>query len=177
MHSVWHGLERAAARRPRPCQGGPVPAVYVASPLGFTEPTRLFYAQVLLPAVSGCGAEVLDPWQASAAAFADAFALPEGPARDAAVRAANREAGATNERLVRACTAVLAVLDGVDVDSGTAAEIGFAAALGRPVVGWRSDLRLAGDNAQSLVNLQVEHFLTSVHTDLDEALAALRGHL
>lgn len=62
----------------------------------------------------------------------------------------------------------------VDVDSGTAAEIGFAYALGKPVVGWRSDCRQAGDNAASVVNLQVEHFLTGcVSVDLEEAITRL----
>ena len=152
-------------------------AVYVASPLGFTEPTRLFYEQVLLPAVQARGLEALDPWSSSADAFEAAFALPAGPEQDEALEAANAAAGATNEALLRRCDGVLAVLDGVDVDSGTASEIGFAAALGKPAVGWRSDLRQAGDNSASVVNLQVEHFLHvsggGVHPTLDEALDEL----
>jgi nucleoside 2-deoxyribosyltransferase len=72
---------------------------------------------------------------------------------------------------------VFAVLDGPDVDSGTAAEIGYAAALGRPVVGWRSDIRTAGDNEAALVNLQIEWFIEEsggrVVTRLDDAVQAL----
>lgn len=151
-------------------------AVYVASPLGFTVPTRAFYAEVLLPRIADTGFEVLDPWSASAVAFEHAFVL-QGDEHDTALAQANRLAGATNERLIRQCSAVFAVLDGEDVDSGTASEVGFAAALGRPVVGWRSDLRQAGDNKQSLVKLQVEHFVRSsggsLHVDLAAALAAL----
>ena len=154
-----------------------MPAVYVASPLGFTEPTRLFYRDVLLPQLAELG-QVLDPWAASEQLFAQAFAQAD-PAR--ALQEANWQAGAVNEQLIRAATAVFAVLDGVDVDSGTAAEIGFAAGLGRPVIGWRSDLRQAGDNAQSLVNLQVEHFIRSsggsLHIELPSALAALSSLL
>ena len=142
--------------------------VYVASPLGFTLPGRAWYDSVLLPALAARGHEVLDPWAASAADFAAAT-------DDASVLAANVTAGAKNEALIRACDAVLAVLDGVDVDSGVAAEVGFAAALGKTVIGWRSDFRLAGDNAQSVVNLQVEHFLTGpVETDLATAITRLR---
>ncbi len=147
--------------------------VYVAGPLGFTLPTRAFHDRVLLPAVRARGLEPLDPWAASAELFEAAFAL-SGPAQAQALRAANAAAGVANEALIRSCDAVLAVLDGVDVDSGTAAEIGFAAALGRPVIGWRSDLRQAGDNTASVVNLQVEHWLTGpVHRSLDDALDAL----
>jgi nucleoside 2-deoxyribosyltransferase len=54
---------------------------------------------------------------------------------------------------------LIAVLDGVDVDSGTAAEIGFAYALGMRIFGLRTDFRLAGDNLGSIVNLQVQYFI------------------
>lgn len=39
--------------------------------------------------------------------------------------------------------AMLAILDGQDVDSGTAAEIGYAFARRKPIVGYRGDLRVA----------------------------------
>ena len=54
---------------------------------------------------------------------------------------------------------VLANLDGQDVDSGTAAEIGYAFAKGKPIIGYRGDLRLSSDNVGSTVNLQVEFFI------------------
>jgi nucleoside 2-deoxyribosyltransferase len=54
---------------------------------------------------------------------------------------------------------VLAILDGVDVDSGTASEIGYACARGKLIVGYRGDLRLSGDNLDSRVNIQVEYFI------------------
>jgi nucleoside 2-deoxyribosyltransferase len=61
--------------------------------------------------------------------------------------------------MIRAADAVLAVLDGPDVDSGTAAEIGYAAALGKPVIGLRTDTRRSGDNDATIVNLQIEWFI------------------
>lgn len=79
--------------------------------------------------------------------------------RNQALRAINRRLGAVNAANIRRADALLAVLDGVDVDSGTAAEIGFAAALGKPTVGLRLDTRQAGDNEGAVVNLQVEHFI------------------
>ncbi len=42
---------------------------------------------------------------------------------------------------VRDCDVVVAVLDGPDADSGTAFEAGYAYALGKPVVGVRTDYR------------------------------------
>ena len=51
------------------------------------------------------------------------------------------------------------MLDGVDVDSGTAAEIGYGFAKGKKIVGYRGDLRLSSDNEGAIVNLQVEYFI------------------
>ena len=54
---------------------------------------------------------------------------------------------------------MVAVLDGADVDSGTAAEIGYAFARGKLIVGYRGDFRLSADNEGGTVNLQVEYFI------------------
>ena len=51
------------------------------------------------------------------------------------------------------------MLDGADVDSGTAAEIGYAFARGKLIVGYRGDFRVSADNEGALVNLQVEFFI------------------
>jgi nucleoside 2-deoxyribosyltransferase len=130
-----------------------VPTVYVASALGFSEATRA-YNELLLAAVRGAGHEPLDPWS-------------NAPVDPQAI-------GARNEDHIRAADAVLALLDGTDVDSGVAAEIGFAAALGKPVVGFRLDFRQAGDMPGAIVNLQVEHWLSGpVNRTLEAALEAL----
>jgi nucleoside 2-deoxyribosyltransferase len=64
------------------------------------------------------------------------------------------------------------------VDSGTAAEIGYAFARGIPIVGYRGDLRLGGDNDGAIVNLQVEYFVRAsggtIVTRLPEITGALR---
>jgi nucleoside 2-deoxyribosyltransferase len=131
--------------------------VYVASPLGFSEATRA-YNEILLAAVRGAGHEPLDPWANA----------PVDP----------RAIGARNEHDIRSADAVLALLDGTDIDSGVAAEIGFAAALGTPVIGLRLDFRQAGDMPGAIVNLQVEHWLTGpVHRTLEAALEALERAL
>ena len=49
---------------------------------------------------------------------------------------------------------LVAVIDGADVDSGTAWEIGFAFAKGKPVLGLRSDFRTLG--IEGTVNLMIE---------------------
>lgn len=71
---------------------------------------------------------------------------------------------------------MLALLDGPDVDSGTAAEVGYASTR-IPVVGLRTDIRPAGDNEGVTVNLQVEYFIErsggAVYRDLAQAVDAL----
>jgi nucleoside 2-deoxyribosyltransferase len=67
--------------------------------------------------------------------------------------------GGANRAAIDAARGVVAVLDGADVDSGTAAEIGYAFARGKLIVGYRGDFRLSADNEGSTVNLQVEYFI------------------
>ena len=54
---------------------------------------------------------------------------------------------------------LVAILDGADVDSGTAAEIGYAFARGKLIVGYRGDSRVSADNEGGVINLQVEYFI------------------
>ncbi len=150
-------------------------SAYIAGPLGFSVAGKTWYDDVLLPAVRAAGIEPLDPWgdAGAEAELAAAAAVEDRTARIAAFRRVNARLAGANEAMLRRCDAVLAVLDGPDVDSGTAAEIGFAAALGTPVVGLRLDLRRTGDNEGATVNLQVEHWLVTVARDLDAAVSAL----
>jgi nucleoside 2-deoxyribosyltransferase len=132
---------------------------------------------VLLPAVRAAGYEPLDPWEVDADVL-HVFGLDrDDPERRARLGEINRLVGRRNAELIRSAAGMLAILDGDDVDSGTAAEIGYACAVSRPVVGLRSDLRISGDNEATLVNLQVEWFILesggSLATSLDEALVAL----
>jgi nucleoside 2-deoxyribosyltransferase len=134
--------------------------VYLASPLGFSEAGRHFYDDVLVPAVKGLGFEVLDPWRLTdARRIRRVQGLPYGPAKRSAWRRLNMQMGAINQAAIDRAQIVVAVLDGVDVDSGTAAEIGYAFARGKLVFGYRGDFRLSADNEGGVVNLQVEYFI------------------
>jgi nucleoside 2-deoxyribosyltransferase len=137
-------------------------AVYVASPLGFSAVGRLYYRDVLLPAVREVGLRALDPWapkHARDSGLSSALKLPVGDERIAKLSHANHAAAALNYDLIAKADGLLAVVDGNDVDSGTAAEIGAASALGKPVVELRTDFRSMGDNDGSPINLQVEYFI------------------
>ena len=65
---------------------------------------------------------------------------------------------------------LVAVLDGVDVDSGTAWEIGYAHAVGKPVYGLRTDFRTLG--IEGVVNLMIQRSVV-LCTDLSELVKRL----
>jgi nucleoside 2-deoxyribosyltransferase len=152
--------------------------VYLASPLGFSEAGRHFLTAVLMPLVERLGYEVLDPWALTDPRRIEAVQrMPYGPARREAWRTLNAEIGANNRAAIDRAQAVLAVLDGVDVDSGTAAEIGYAFARGKLIVGYRGDFRLSADNEGSRVNLQVEFFIRESGGTIVERYADLASAL
>jgi nucleoside 2-deoxyribosyltransferase len=160
--------------------------IYLAGPLGFSEAGRAFHQTVVVPAVQRLGHVVLDPWSATNplgiepgldGEIAAADRMPYGEPRREAWRKLNRRIGAKNRDLINACGLVLAVLDGVDVDSGTAAEVGYAFAKSKPILGYRGDFRLSADNDGAIVNLQVEYFIRAsggtIISRMDELAAAL----
>jgi len=157
--------------------------IYMAGPLGFSEAGRHFYNSVFVPFVAGLGYEVLDPWTLTDPHKIEAVQrLPYGSEKREAWRKLNREMGATNRAAIDAAHGVVAILDGTDVDSGTAAEIGYAFARGKLIVGYRGDFRLSADNEGSTVNLQVEFFIresggaiVSRYEDLEPCLRPLRA--
>ena len=159
------------------------PRVYLAGPLGFSEAGRHFYQSVFVPFVTALGYEVIDPWaHTDPRTIAAIERMTPGPQRVAAWRALNHEIGAANRAAIDRAHGVIAILDGTDVDSGTAAEIGYAFARGKLIVGYRGDFRLSADNEGSIVNLQVEYFIresggtiVSRYEDLGPSLGALRA--
>jgi nucleoside 2-deoxyribosyltransferase len=161
----------------------PAPRIYLAGPLGFSEAGRHFYQSVFIPFVTGLGYEVIDPWAHTDPRTIDAIErMPPGGERIAAWRALNHEIGAANRTAIDRAHGVIAILDGADVESGTAAEIGYAFAGGKLIVGYRGDFRLSADNEGSTVNLQVEYFIresggtiVSRYEDLGLSLRALRA--
>jgi nucleoside 2-deoxyribosyltransferase len=149
--------------------GGARPRCYVASPLGFSEPGRAYYAERYLPALAA-HVMAVDPW---------ALSLPgefAAAAADGREHAFGIEVGARNAAAIRDAQLLIAQLDGQEVDAGTAAEVGYAAALGRPCLGVRSDLRASGEPGMR-VNLQLEAFIVLsggfIAGSLDELVARL----
>lgn len=152
--------------------------IYLASPLGFAESTRGFMSETI--ARLSEVVSVVNPWDDTSFAgdFERAQALTDINARREAFHRINMGIGGKNERMIRSVDLAVAVLDGVDVDSGTAGEIGFAYGLGLPVYGLRTDFRMSGDNEAAGINLQLRYFIESsggsYHTTVDSLIAALR---
>lgn len=142
---------------------------YLASPFGFSEAGRAYYYGTLVPALSEV-VEVVDPW---------AISDPDEFARAAEGGTLSRfvlEVGRRNTQAIRGCARLVACLDGPDVDSGTASEVGYASALGIRCLGLRTDLRETGERG-AIVNLQVQSFIVQsggrVTASLEELLEEL----
>lgn len=155
--------------------------IYLAGPLGFSEAGRAFYYDKFVPTIRAVGVDVLDPWALTDQAKIERVRrIKNDAARCDEWRALNLEIARENTKAIDSADALVAVLDGPDVDSGTAAEIGYAFARNRPILGYRGDFRLSADNEGSIVNMQVEYFIrasggTIVRKleDLSKALAKM----
>jgi nucleoside 2-deoxyribosyltransferase len=66
------------------------------------------------------------------------------------------------------CDLMVAILDGSQVDDGTAWEVGYFFSQGKRIVGIRTDFRRAGESYASIVNLMVERSCQAVVTSLEE---------
>ncbi|MBS7288137.1 MAG: nucleoside 2-deoxyribosyltransferase [Candidatus Freyarchaeota archaeon] len=77
----------------------------------------------------------------------------------------------SNISVLRDCDVVVAVLDGVDVDSGVAFEIGYATALGKPVIGLKTDHRTFSKMEE--VNLMLEVSIRTICRTISELVESL----
>jgi nucleoside 2-deoxyribosyltransferase len=151
--------------------------VYFASALGFAESTHAYLERVVA-LLQSQGNEVFNPWtQPEGQRIRDSLRLEDYSERLHALSEANRAVAEANERAIRSCDWVLAILDGADVDSGTASEVGFAYGIGKRIIGLRTDSRRSGDNDAAIVNLQVQHWVEAsggtIFRSLDELRQAL----
>ena len=103
---------------------------------------------------------VINPWELTdQALIEDALYIRDLEIRKGTLREINHSIGHNNRKAIEESDLLVAVLDGLDIDSGTACEIGYAAAHGKKIIGIRNDFRLCGDNEAACVNIQVEYFI------------------
>jgi len=74
---------------------------------------------------------------------------------------------------LKACDIVVAVLDGVEVDSGVAFEMGYAVALEKPLIGLKTDHR-AFSKVED-VNLMLEVPLIKLCNSIEEVVTELKN--
>ena len=134
--------------------------VYLASPLGFSsehDPYREKVKSVLV--AQGC--TIFDPWEQEHfdQRIRKAQDIMHVSERIAAFREIAADIGQCNEDGIREADVIFAILDGAEVDSGTASEVGFGSALGKRCYGLRTDIRDSGDFHGVPLNLQVLHFI------------------
>ncbi|GFO54816.1 2-deoxyribonucleoside glycosidase [Geomonas sp. Red276] len=134
--------------------------IYLASPLGFS-PELSAYLEKVKAKLASLSFDIFDPWaQAQFAGKIDAaLAIADYGKRIAALQQVADEIGRCNAEGIRGADIVFAVLDGAEVDSGTASEVGFGCGLGKTCYGLRTDRRDSGDFAGIPINLQVLHFI------------------
>ena len=70
---------------------------------------------------------------------------------------------------------MVALLDGSQVDDGTAWEVGFFFSQEKKILGLRTDLRRAGEMEGSRVNLMIECSCHSISQSLEELLERMQG--
>ena len=152
--------------------------IYLAGPLGFSEAGTYFVDHVLSPELKSHGYQVINPFDLVDKDKVKAlYAMPLGKERLKAWQEFNTETGQRNREAIDSCDIIVAVLDGPDVDSGTAAEIGYAFARNKRIVGYRNDFRLSSDDEGGKVNLQVEYFIRASGGDIVREVSELADAL
>jgi nucleoside 2-deoxyribosyltransferase len=139
----------------------PMKTVYLASPLGFS-PEWKTYRDKIKRRLHKLGWTVSDPWEGPfRPTIEEVSAIQDWRARVAAFKEIAAQIGKANENMIRSSDAVLGVLDGAELDSGTVSEIGFGAGIGKRCFGLRTDFRDCGDFERLPFNLQVLYWIES----------------
>lgn len=152
--------------------------LYIASSLGFSEAGNLFMHEKLFPLIKSLGYGIIDPWTLTPRKDIErVLKMPYSIERKNAWAKLNIVIGRNNVKGIDKSCGLIAVLDGTDVDSGTAAEIGYAAAQNKPVLAYRGDFRLSADNEGAIVNLQVAYFIHMTGGKIVTSLEDIKKYL
>jgi nucleoside 2-deoxyribosyltransferase len=133
---------------------GPIVKAYVAGPL-FDEGERWWIEKVEQVVVE--------------AGFTTFLPHRDNPTKDESNVA---EIFANDRRGIDECDVVVASLNGITTDDGTAWELGYAFARGKPIVGLYTDWRCRFDH--EVVNLMIECSLTALVRSIDDLPGALQ---
>ncbi len=153
-------------------------SIYIASPLGFSEAGRFFYYNKLVPTIIEEGFKVIDPWVLTPQSYIEKIIkMPVSKKKIRKLREMNEIIGRNNEKGIRASNGMIAILDGQDVDSGVASEIGVTFELKKKILGYRGDFRLSSENEGTQINIQVGYWIDKsggkIYTSLDDLRSSL----
>lgn len=83
----------------------------------------------------------------------------------------------TDKEEIEKSEVMIAILDGVDVDSGTAWEIGYAFALRKRIIGIRTDFRTRGDDGD--LNLMISQSCDMIirSNDIDQIVNQISDYI
>jgi nucleoside 2-deoxyribosyltransferase len=82
-----------------------------------------------------------------------------------------------NTHALDQCNIMVAILDGPQVDDGTAWEMGFHFSHGRKIIGIRTDFRRAGETNSSKVNAMIERSCQEIVGSIDDLVLTLKEFL
>ncbi|MHA1791225.1 MAG: nucleoside 2-deoxyribosyltransferase [Promethearchaeota archaeon] len=136
--------------------------IYLANCLGFSQLLKKSLEHVV-SLLKNKGYEVIEPFTLNQKYDKEIGQVYRGKNIEdiqARLKILNEKIAENNEKGILKSDILLALLDGgKDVDSGVAAEIGFAFASNKTILALRMDFRPGGDNMASEINLQVEYFI------------------
>lgn len=133
--------------------------IYTAGAQGFDDFGREALNTMIIPVMEELQYKIYNPWLLTDAKKVQrATQMKYGLRRKRAWDKLNDEIFSNNEAAIRKSHGLLVILDGggLDPDSGTSWEMGFGYALGKKLLGLRTDFRLAGDNDGCMVNIMIE---------------------
>ena len=138
------------------------PVIYLANPYGFTESTKRFMYHEVIPLLEKLGFEVINPWDIQdKKAVRRTFTAAESAPTAKVKKMFNKlwyMVGKRNQEAIDESDAVVAVLEGQELDAGVCAEVGYAFAKGKKVFGYREDLRQSGEFLGK-ISVQVQYFI------------------
>jgi nucleoside 2-deoxyribosyltransferase len=137
--------------------------IYLAGPL-FNEAKQAWHRATKARIEAETGHEVVWPYEL----FDQAEIMTWGDDASRMVMEVCRDA-------LLQCDLMVALLDGAQVDDGTAWEIGLAHCKGIPVIGIRTDFRRAGDVPGALVNAMVHGSCERIVRSVDELVDAVKA--
>jgi nucleoside 2-deoxyribosyltransferase len=139
--------------------GGGLMQIFLAAPL-FSESEREFNGKVAKDLREGG----FDVWMAQ-----EEPSIKEGSHHE------KKKIYEKDISALRKSDVAVAVLDGVEVDSGVAFEMGFAKALGKPIIGLKTDYRTF--SLMEEVNLMLEVSMRNICETIDEVMSTLKSGL